>query len=66
LGVIQCNDEVICTVCCATTCYWAHGNIIVCHTCIRKIAFRKKVTTSAESYTSMITGVVAMMSGESV
>jgi len=44
----------------------AHGNVIVRDTCIIKSAFRKKVTTRAESYTSMITGVVAMMSGESV
>jgi hypothetical protein len=39
------------------------GNIIPCHTSW-KIAFRKKVTTSAESYISIMTGGVAMMSGE--
>jgi hypothetical protein len=44
----------------------AHVNDIICHSCIVKRAFRKQVTTNAESYTSMITGVVAMMSGESV
>jgi len=44
----------------------AYGNVIVCPTCIRKIAFRKEVTASAGGYTSMMTAVVAMMSGESV
>jgi hypothetical protein len=42
----------------------AHGNVIECPTGISISTLRNKVATSAGGYSSMMTGMVAMMSGE--